>query len=43
MKLSQWTILKKSKSGEKETDIKPLVKEIKYSIDDEILTIEGHS
>ena len=41
MKLSQWTILKKSKSGEKETDIKPLVKEIKYSIDDEILTIEG--
>ncbi|WP_346937983.1 TIGR03936 family radical SAM-associated protein [uncultured Clostridium sp.] len=41
MKLSQWTILKKSKSGEKETDIKPLVKEIKYSIDDKILTIEG--
>lgn len=41
MKLSQWTILKKSKSGEKETDIKPLVKEIKYSIDDEMLTIEG--
>lgn len=41
MKLSQWTILKKSKSGEKETDIKPLVKEIRYSIDDEILAIEG--
>ncbi len=39
--LSQWTILKKSKSGEKETDIKPLVKEIKYSIDNKILTIEG--
>lgn len=41
MNLSQWTILKKSKSGEKETDIKPLVKEIKYSIDNEMLTIEG--
>ncbi|GAA0768299.1 TIGR03936 family radical SAM-associated protein [Clostridium subterminale] len=41
MKLSQWTILKKSKSGEKETDIKPLVKEIKYYIDNEILTVEG--
>ncbi len=41
MNLSQWTILKKSKSGEKETDIKPLVKEIKYSIDNKILTIEG--
>ncbi len=41
MNLSQWTILKKSKSGEKETDIKPLVKEIKYSIDNKMLTIEG--
>jgi len=41
MNLSQWTILKKSKSGEKETDIKPLVKEIKCSIDNKMLTIEG--
>jgi len=40
MALSQWTILKKSKSGEKETDIKPLIKDIKYSIKDDILTIE---
>jgi len=40
MDLSQWTILKKSKSGEKETDIKPLIKDIKYSVEDDILTIE---
>ncbi|WP_346887174.1 TIGR03936 family radical SAM-associated protein [Clostridium sp. UBA1056] len=40
MDLSQWTILKKSKSGEKETDIKPLIKDIKYSMKDDILTIE---
>jgi radical SAM-linked protein len=40
MALSQWTILKKSKSGEKETDIKPLIKDIKYSMKDDILTIE---
>lgn len=41
MALNQWTILKKSKSGEKETDIKPLVKEIIYSIKDGILTVES--
>ena len=40
MALSQWTILKKSKSGEKETDIKPLIKDIEYSIKDDILTID---
>ncbi len=30
-KESQWNIVKKSKKGEKEVDIKPLIKEISYS------------
>ncbi|WP_461612711.1 TIGR03936 family radical SAM-associated protein [Clostridium sp. Marseille-QA1073] len=32
-KESQWNIVKKSKKGEKEVDIKPLIKEISYSIE----------
>jgi radical SAM-linked protein len=32
LKESQWVTLKKSKSGEKEVDIKPLVKDFKFSI-----------
>ena len=40
MNLNQWEILKKSKSGEKEADIKPLVKHIKYYIKDHILAME---
>lgn len=36
---SQWTIMKKSKSGEKLVDIKPLVKNINFEIKDEVLTI----
>jgi len=40
IKLPQWEILKKTKSGEKEVDIKPLVKEIKHSINENMLTVE---
>ena len=36
----QWTTIKKSKSGEKEVDIKPMVKEFKYDIDGNNLLIE---
>lgn len=38
--LEQWNILKKTKSGEKEVDIKPLVKEMKNCIEDGVLVIE---
>lgn len=38
--LEQWNILKKTKSGEKEVDIKPLVKEMKNRIEDGVLVIE---
>ena len=36
----QWITIKKSKSGEKEVDIKPMVKEFKYDIDGNNLLIE---
>ncbi|MEG2918122.1 MAG: TIGR03936 family radical SAM-associated protein [Clostridium sp.] len=41
MSLPEWEILKKTKSGEKEVDIKPLVKELKHSIEDGVLTLEA--
>lgn len=37
----QWVTLKKTKSGEKEVDIRPLVKEFKYSLRDNNLEIEA--
>lgn len=36
----KWVTMKKSKSGEKEVDIKPLVKDIKFSIMTDYLTIK---
>ena len=35
----EWRIVKKSKSGEKEVDIKPMVKSFKYSILEDILIL----
>lgn len=37
--LKEWNIVKKTKSGEKETNIKPLVKEFKYKVDENILEL----
>lgn len=39
--LKEWQILKKTKSGEKEVDIKPLVKELKNYIEDGVLVVEA--
>lgn len=39
--IEQWNIIKKSKKGEKEVNIKPLVKSIKYSIEGEFINIEA--
>lgn len=39
MNVEEWTILKKSKKGEKMSDIKPLVKELKCWVKDEYLVI----
>lgn len=38
---SEWVTLKKSKKGEKEADIKPLVKELKYWVKDNYLIINA--
>ncbi len=35
----EWVTLKKSKKGEKMTDIKPMVKTLSYSINDNVLTV----
>ncbi|WP_415875906.1 TIGR03936 family radical SAM-associated protein [Clostridium sp.] len=40
MKSSEWSIVKRSKKGEKEVNIKPLIKEFKFSIKDSVLHIE---
>ena len=40
MKLPQWNIVKKSKSGEKEVDIKPLIRELKYSVDESKIKVD---
>ncbi len=40
MKLPQWNIIKKTKSGEKEVDIKSLVRELKYVIDESKIKID---
>lgn len=40
LKLTQWNTIKKTKSGEKEVDIKPLVKEFKYTLKDDVLIID---
>lgn len=37
----EWITLKKTKSGEKMADIKPMVKTLNYSISDEVLTINA--
>lgn len=39
--LNEWEILKKTKSGEKEVDIKPLVKELKNYTEDGVLVVEA--
>lgn len=41
LKKNDWTILKKSKSGEKEVDIKPMVRNIDYRITDSFLILEA--
>lgn len=41
LELKQWEILKKTKSGEKEVDIKPLVKELKNYMEDGRLVVEA--
>lgn len=41
LKENEWNILKKSKSGEKMVNIKPLIKDFKYSIKGEVLSIEA--
>lgn len=38
--LSSWDIMKRSKSGEKEVNIKPLVKEFKYTVTNNVLNVE---
>lgn len=39
LKTEVWNILKKSKSGEKEVNIKPMLKEFKFTIENNTLTI----
>jgi radical SAM-linked protein len=39
LKLDQWTTIKETKKDKKEVDIKPLIKEINYKLEDNILTI----
>ncbi|GAA0122051.1 MAG: TIGR03936 family radical SAM-associated protein [Clostridium argentinense] len=39
-KNNQWSIVKKSKKGEKEVDIKPLLKEINYRIEDDRVVLD---
>lgn len=41
LKQENWNTIKKSKSGEKEVDIKPLVKSFKYSICENILEVDA--
>lgn len=41
LKENEWNILKKSKSGEKMVNIKPLIKDFKYSVQEKILSIEA--
>ncbi|MDP4087649.1 MAG: TIGR03936 family radical SAM-associated protein [Bacillota bacterium] len=41
LKSQAWNTVKKSKSGEKEVDIKPLIKEFKYSIAGNTMVIEA--
>lgn len=40
MKSSEWNIVKKSKKGEKEVNIKPLIKELKFNVRDNVLYID---
>ncbi len=39
-KMKQWNIIKKGKSGEKEVDIKPMIKEFKFKIEDNTLNLQ---
>jgi radical SAM-linked protein len=41
LKTEEWNILKKTKSGEKIVNIKPMIKNFSYSIDKQKLTIEA--
>jgi radical SAM-linked protein len=41
LKESEWNIIKKTKNGEKEANIKPLIKEFKFEIQDKFLCIEA--
>jgi radical SAM-linked protein len=38
--LAEWNIIKKTKSGEKLTNIKPMMREMKYSIDNKTLFLD---
>lgn len=40
MKSSEWNIIKRSKKGEKEVNIKPLIKEFKFNFKDNMLYID---
>lgn len=39
-RLNEWNIIKKSKNGEKEVNIKPLIKEFKYKLEGNILKLQ---
>lgn len=39
-RLSEWNVIKKSKNGEKEINIKPLIKEFKYRLEGNILRLQ---
>lgn len=39
-KLNEWNVIKKGKNGEKEVNIKPLIKEFKYKLEDNILKLQ---
>ena len=40
LKESEWNIIKKTKNGEKETNIRSMIKEFKFKIEDRVLHIE---
>ncbi len=39
-RLNEWNVIKKGKNGEKEVNIKPLIKEFKYKLEDNILKLQ---
>lgn len=42
LQLKDWNIMKKTKSGEKEVNIKPMVKDLKFIVEDDCLKIEAN-